>query len=447
MSGGLSWLSIVRLGFVQTALGAIIVLMTSTLNRVMVVELGLLATIPGALVAFHYAVQMSRPRWGYGSDMGGRRTPWIIGGMVVLALGGILAATATAVMATSFLAGIALAVLAFLAIGVGVGAAGTSLLVLLATQAAPGRRAPAASIVWIMMIVGFAVTAGVAGSFLDPFSLTRLVGVSATVSGIAVLVTVVALWGVEPKTGFASKEPERKEEKPEFGAVLRAVLAEPKARQFTIFVFVSMLAYSGQELILEPFAGLVFGMTPGETTKLTAFQNSGTALGMILVGIAGSSLFGRRIGSLRFWTVGGCAASALCLASLTVAGQVGPGWPLQTSVFCLGVSNGAFAVAAIGSMFSLANEGRGAREGTRMGLWGAAQAIAFALGGFLGTVAVDVMGVLVDGPAIAYGVVFTAEGVLFVVAAALAARIEWSGDEPSRGFMPAAAEGYVAGGQ
>ncbi|TXM90237.1 PucC family protein, partial [Methylobacterium sp. WL116] len=80
-----SWAQIVRLGLVQTALGSVVVLMTSTINRVMVVELALPAIVPGALVALHYAVQVLRPRWGYGSDVGGRRTPWIVGGMAALA--------------------------------------------------------------------------------------------------------------------------------------------------------------------------------------------------------------------------------------------------------------------------------------------------------------------------------------------------------------------------
>ena len=65
----LGWLGIVRLGLVQAALGAVVVLATSTLNRVMVVELALPAIVPGALVALHYAVQVLRPRMGYGSDM------------------------------------------------------------------------------------------------------------------------------------------------------------------------------------------------------------------------------------------------------------------------------------------------------------------------------------------------------------------------------------------
>jgi BCD family chlorophyll transporter-like MFS transporter len=89
------WAEIIRLGSVQASLGAIVVLMTSTLNRIMVVELALPAMLPGALVALHYLVQVSRPRMGHGSDQGTRRTPWIIGGMAVLAIGAILATLAT----------------------------------------------------------------------------------------------------------------------------------------------------------------------------------------------------------------------------------------------------------------------------------------------------------------------------------------------------------------
>ena len=105
----LGWLGIARLGLVQTSLGSIVVLTTSTINRVMIVELSFLAIIPGLLVAWHYALQVLRPRWGHGSDNGGNRTPWIIGGMAVLAFGGFLAAVSVWLAASYFWAGLALA--------------------------------------------------------------------------------------------------------------------------------------------------------------------------------------------------------------------------------------------------------------------------------------------------------------------------------------------------
>jgi MFS transporter, BCD family, chlorophyll transporter len=129
----LSWLQIVRLGLVQMALGAIVVLTTSTLNRLMVVELALPAVLPGMLVALHYGIQITRPNWGFLSDTGGRRTLFIIGGMAALGAGALTAALAIAVFETSFAAGLAVSIFAYALIGLGVGASGTALLALLAT--------------------------------------------------------------------------------------------------------------------------------------------------------------------------------------------------------------------------------------------------------------------------------------------------------------------------
>ena len=443
-TASIGWFGIFRLGLVQTALGAIVVLTTSTLNRVMVVELSLPAMLPGALVALHYAVQILRPRMGYGSDVGGRRTPWIIGGMAVLAVGGILAAVATAWMADQLLAGIALAVVAFILIGAGVGAAGTSLLVLLAKRVDSARRAPAATIVWLMMIVGFAVTATVAGQLLDPFSPARLIAVTASVSIAAFVLTLLAVWNVEGGAGDVATIASATA-KPGFFEALRQVWAEPASRQFTVFVFVSMIAYSAQDLILEPFAGAVFGFTPGESTKLSGVQHAGVFVGMLLVALAGSAVLGRRFGSLKAWTVGGCLASAVSLGGLTVAGLIGGAWPLKLNVFLLGVTNGAFAIAAIASMMSLAGAGRDSREGVRMGLWGAAQAIAFGIGGFLGTLASDVARFFLESPDRAYASVFAGEAALFVFSALLAAKV----GQPVLSNRPieisTAGDGYMAG--
>ncbi|GJE17063.1 BCD family MFS transporter [Methylobacterium marchantiae] len=422
MASTLSWLAIVRLGLVQTALGSVVVLMTSTLNRVMVVELALPAMIPGALVTLHYAVQVLRPRWGYGSDIGGRRTPWIIGGMAALCLGGFGAAAATALMETHLSAGIALAILSFLTVGIGAGAAGTSLLVLLAGGVEARRRGAAATIVWVMMIAGFAITAPIAGHFLDPFSGARLVAVSGTVSLLAFTLAALAVRGVEP-TRSPSGPSETSEKRP-FREVLARVWDEPASRRFTIFIFVAMLAYSAQELILEPFAGLVFAMTPGVTTKLSGLQHGGVLAGMITVAGLTMGIGGPYLGSLKLWTAIGCAGSALALASIAGGGLIGPDFPLRIAVFALGLFNGMFAVAAIGSMMGLAGAGGEAERGTRMGVWGAAQGVAFGAGGFLGTMAVDLARLVSHEPVHAYASVFLAEAALFLVGAILALRIE-----------------------
>jgi BCD family chlorophyll transporter-like MFS transporter len=400
------WLDVARLGCVQAALGAVVVLTTSTLNRVMVVELALPALLPGLLVAFHYAVQVVRPRMGHGADVTGRSTPWIVGGVAVLALGGVGAAVATAWMASDRAAGIALAVAAVAALGV-----------------------------WLMMIAGFVVTAGLAGKALDPYSPERLLAVSATVSAIAVAVAALAMWRLEGRAGAAAgAAPEadgRPRDRRAFVAAVRAVWAEGEARRFTVFVFVSMLAYSAQDLILEPFAGAVFGFTPGQSTQLSGVQHGGVLAGMLLAAFAGTRWKGRALGSLRGWTVGGCVASAVALGGLVLAGsraaaggaEAVAGWPLAANVFALGFANGVFSIAAIGSMMRLAGAGRERSEGVRMGVWGAAQALAFGLGGVVGTGASDVAHRVAASPAGAYASVFAFEALLFVGAAVLAARL------------------------
>jgi BCD family chlorophyll transporter-like MFS transporter len=414
----MSWLGIFRLGLVQTALGAIIILTTSTLNRVMVVELALPATFPGLLVALHHAVQMLRPRLGHSATWAGGRTPWIIGGMATLALGGTVAAVAVTLMEANLAAGLALATLGFLLVGLGVGAAGTSLLALMAGEVAPERRAAAATIVWVMMIAGFAVTAGIAGRLLEPFTPQRLIEVTAGVSLVAFAVAVLAVRGLE--RGIRAPVPQTP-----FAQVLREVWADDAARRFTVFVFVSMLAYSAADLVLEPFAGEVWGRSIGQSTALAGLQNMGTLGGMVLMALAGSGVFGSRLTSLRGWAVGGCIASAAALLTLAFATRFGPAFPLEAAYVALGLANGAFAAAAIASMMMLAGQGAKGetRTGTRMGLWGAAQALAFALGGFGGTVICDVARWVTGAAAPAYGAVFAIEAALFLFSAVLAARL------------------------
>lgn len=410
----LSWAQIARLGLVQMCLGAIVVMTTSTLNRLMTVELALPAVLPGLLVALHYGIQISRPAWGFRSDTRGNRTRFIVGGMAMLALGGFLAAFAVTIMGAAFWPGLMLSIFAYALIGVGVGASGTSLLALVATATAPQRRAAAATITWLMMILGIAATAGIVGAQLDPYSPSRLLVVTGIVTLGAVILTTLAVWGIERRViatpSDAAPMPLRQG--------LAEVWAEPQARDFTLFIFLSMVAYFLQELILEPYAGLVFNYTPGQSTQLSGVQHGGVFLGMVTVGIACTGL---RLGSLRVWVMGGCVLSALALAFIAWLGMVGLDL-MQPATFALGFGNGVFAVAAIGAMMALAGQGREAREGTRMGLWGAAQALAAGFGGLLGAASADALRlVMADAPA--FATVFLAEAFLFLVAALMAAQV------------------------
>ena len=412
----LSWLSIVRLGLVQMCLGAVVVLMTSTLNRLMVVELSLAATLPGALVAIHYLVQISRPKWGFLSDIQGNRTKWIILGMIILAVGANLAALCIPLYSFNATAATILSFFAYTIIGLGVGASGTSLLALLATHTIQHRRAAAATITWLMMIFGIAVTATVVGKLLDPYSEERLIKIVFGLTLVTVAITFISTLNIERGLSSINKNINKSQS---FLNGLKVIWANSQTKRFSVFVFLSMTAYFMQELILEPYAGIVFSFTPGQSTSLSGMQNGGVFLGMLAVGIACT---GFKFGALKNWVWAGCMGSCVSLVLIALAGQSPDIVPLAPLVFGLGIFNGMFAVAAIGSMMSLASQNNDSREGTRMGLWGAAQAIAAGFGGLLGTILVDLLRLANFSHADAYGTVFIFEAALFALAASIATR-------------------------
>ncbi|MFL0670028.1 MAG: BCD family MFS transporter [Erythrobacter sp.] len=416
---GFGWLAIARIGLVQASIGALVMLATTVLNRLMVVEYALAAAIPAGLVAWHYAVQLCRPLWGHGSDKGSARVPWIIGGVAVLAGAAFMATQATLLMVPSPVLGFGMAIVAYTLIGVGVGAGGTSALALLASGVAPRRRAAAAALTWIMMVAGIVASAITVGQLLIPYSPERLLWVAGGLGAVMLSVTVLATFRLERQAGVFA-EVAKEGPAPDFKAAIAEIWAEKAARRFTIFIFVSMIAFSMQDLILEPFGGLIFKMTPGESTQLGGTHQAGILLGMIITGIGGSAFAGDGQRDLRSWVVGGCLASAVGLAGLAMAAVHGPPWPLAINAFVLGLGNGVFAVAAIGTMMGLAGAGEKTREGVRMGVWGASQAIAFGLGGLIGAVGVDVARRIMGADGAAFQLIFAVESAAFVLAAILA---------------------------
>ena len=410
----LGWFSIFRLGLVQACLGAVVVLMTSTLNRLMVVELSMAATVPGFLVGLHYAVQLSRPKWGLISDLENNRTKWINLGMLILGIGANLATLSLVLFNSNPLLAMLLSILAYTLIGLGVGASGTSLLALMAKHTAERRRPAAAMITWLMMIFGIAMTAGIVGMLLVPYSFELLLKIVAGLTVLTMIISFAATWKIENNLDEIRQTGE---EKAPLLEELKSLWEHSKTRNFTIFVFLSMTAYFMQELILEPYAGIVFQYTPSQTTSLSGMQNGGVFVGMLTVGILATAL---RFGTLKSWVQAGCLGSCFMLMSIMLLGQINSSLPLELAVVGLGFFNGMFAVAAIGSMMSLAGSGSKRREGTRMGLWGAAQAIAAGFGGLLGTILVDLLQVANLSPVNAYGMVFSLEASLFALAALLA---------------------------
>jgi len=404
----LGWGGIARLCICNMAIGGLAALPVNLFNRLMTVELAWPALLPGLLVALHYGVQMTRPYWGHRSDAKGGRTPFILGGVACVGIGLVLTAYGIAYL-TGPLA-LAVWIAAYALIGLGIGAAGTSFLALLATAVPDARKPAAATFAWLTLIFGAIVASIGTGIALDPYSGERLMAVVPVVALVAMLLALLATWGIEAKLGAGSTAPPAPVE-PRLMSALRDTWADPAARAFTGFVFLSILAFYLSELVLEPFMGHVHGLAPDDSTKLGGGKDGAALLGMI--GAGALSTF--RIGSLRACAVVGCVVSAMGLTGL------GLGFALLPFTMVLGLGNGLFVVGAIGSMMRLASEREGA-AGTRMGVFGAAQAIAAGLAGLIATGILDLARLALPMEA-AYATVFGIEAVLFLAAALVAARL------------------------
>ena len=205
----MNWLSILRLGLVQLCIGSSVVIPLSTLNRLMKVELALPATIAGFLIALHYAVQLTRVNWGYLSDKTQNRTKWIIFGMLILGIGGILASISIPLIESRFAQGILLAIFSYSLIGFGVGAAGTPLLALLASYSSKSQKGFAASITFLMMILGLAVTGITVGIILDPYSHQKLIQITSSLAAITNIISFLSLRNLEKSLQNSSYTPKR----------------------------------------------------------------------------------------------------------------------------------------------------------------------------------------------------------------------------------------------
>ncbi|MEM0977411.1 MAG: BCD family MFS transporter [Pseudomonadota bacterium] len=403
----MGWGHIARLCLVNMAIGGMSALPVNLFNRLMTVELALPAILPGFLVALHYAVQLSRPVWGHRSDTKGGRTPFILGGVAAVGFGLVLTAWAIAYAPSTSVA-ITIWIVGYSFIGFGIGAAGTSFLALLATVSPDDQKGAAATIAWLMLILGAILASVGAGAALKPYSPDRLMLVVPAVALFAFGLAIVATFRIERDMTPQTAAPT---ERPNLMAALSATWSDPAAKAFTGFVFLSILAFYLSELILEPFAGHVHGLSPDQSTQLSGGKDGAALVGMLFAG--GLSAWG--LGSLRSWAFLGCIISAIGLAGLAAT------LPLLPFTVVLGFGNGLFVVGAIGSMMRLATEQKGA-TGLRMGVFGAAQAIAAGIAGLIATGTVDLARLILPVEA-AYGVVFGAEAILFLFAALVAARL------------------------
>ena len=416
-----------RLAGFSIAYGLSGALIGGTLNRIMIADLGL----PASLVAFFFAIPLLvspvRVWLGYRSDgfplFGRRREPYIVLGALIIGLGIVAAAKTTAsttqVSAMLFLSGI----LSFLLYGLGRNLAHNTYQALITDRYDRQQRTRAVTFYEVATLLGAVMGAGFIGKALETYEPSKLVSVA---MGVAVAVFVLALFAAinqEPRDVAAQNATERARQIP-FQKVLReAIFADRQARilfTIVIFTFVGTLA---QDALLEPYGGLVLGMSVGDTTRLTMYWGLGVLASMLLSGL----FLIKWLGFMKLMRSGIVLSIAVFLG-MVIVGMSGNAVTFRSLVFVMGLGTGLAGAGMLSSIISFATP---VRAGMLLGVFGVANMVGHALGNLMGGTIVDVMRLATGSPLVAYSTLFSMEAVMLGVALYLSTRLDINASQAS----------------
>jgi BCD family chlorophyll transporter-like MFS transporter len=410
MKGKLRYINLLRLVGYPIGLGLTSVLVGGTLNRVMIVELRLPASLVGLFFAIPLLISPLRIWLGYRSDgytlWGLRREPYVVLGSLLAGMG-VVAATGLALGNPATLLVMAGILLAMGVHHLGRNLASNTFEALLTDTFTGHRRTQAMTGFKIAMFVGIMGGAMGLGRMMETYSAARLMGVVTGGAALSFILSWAATARQEPRTAAQSAAAERARETPFWRALRTVVLSDPQVRRFFVCMVLIMVGTQAQDVILEPFGALVLGMTVGETTRLTALWGAGTVLAMAVAGMWLIKLVG-----YAPVTRAGLWINAGVFAGLIFSGWLGHIALFQGLVFALGVGTG---LASAGLLSAVVHFATAVRAGLLMSVWGLTHNLGQAMGSVLSGSAVDGITRLAGGDALAaYGAVFAVEGALLL---------------------------------
>jgi len=414
---------LLRLSLFQVTVGMAGTLLVGTLNRVMIVELGVAAFLVAVMVALPLLFAPFRALVGFKSDthrsaLGWRRVPYIwIGSMIQF---GGLAIMPFALLILSgdthgpIIVGHISAALAFLLVGAGMHTTQTAGLALATDLATPESRPRVVALMYVMLLVGMVGSSFVFSALLADFTQIRLVQVVQGAAVVTLVLNAIALWKQEPRAATANRAAAPR---PAFRDAWQVFRQEPGAIRLLLAVAIGTAAFSMQDIVLEPYGGEILGLSVSATSMLTALLASGALLAFAL---AARRLTGgvnpARLAALGV-LVGIVAFSLVIFAAPMESATI-----FRCGTMMIGFGGGLFAVATLTAAINLESRGY---TGLALGAWGAVQAtaggLAIAFGGGLRDLLAHLSassgaGSVLADPAVAYSVVYHLEILLLFAA-------------------------------
>jgi BCD family chlorophyll transporter-like MFS transporter len=431
---------LLRLGLFQVSVGMALVLLNGTLNRVMIVELGVATWLVALMVSLPVLFAPIRALVGFRSDthrslLGWRRVPYIwfgtlmqFGGFSIMPFALLLLSGDTDAPP---LAGQLGAALAFLLVGAGVHTTQTAGLALATDLAPEGKRPRVVALLYVMLLVGMVASSTAFGWLLQDFGAVKLIQVIQGAAAVTMVLNVIALWKQEPRRP-ALTAPHLP--RPRFAERWARFRSAGRSSRVLIAVGLGTAAFSMQDILLEPYGAQVLGLNVAQTTTLTALMAAGTLVGFAFA----ARRLGRGGDPFRLAALGvlvGIAAFSI----IVLSSPLGSPTLFRVGTVLIGLGGGLFSVGTLTAAMGLASEGE---AGLALGAWGAVQAtaagVAIAFGGgvrdLVGSLAATgALGPALTDATVGYAVVYHLEiALLFATLVAIGPLVRTATDPRSK---------------
>ena len=400
----------IQLALIHVAVAMTLVPINSTLNRVMIKELALSASLVAILASLPYLFSPLQVMIGSYSDrhpiFGWRRTPYIALGLLLCAAGVALAPLAVYYLPENTLLGLLFSLLTFGAWGMGYNVASVSYLSLASELSGEKGRSRTVSVMWFMMIVGIILTSVTLGRMLETYTPQTLATAFMVVAGIALGLGLAGLVRLEPRhTPGPSDDLPQTQKRTQWQSLIRSVLKNRQARLFFIYLILLLAAILGQDILLEPYGGEIFHLPVAATTRITSIWG-----GCFLMALLAAGWLERTI-TKRGVARAGAITAITGFVLIAGSGPFALSSVFYAGVVLLGLGTGFSTTSNLSLMLDMTTS----QVGLFMGAWGVANAISRLIGTLLAGVVRDVFAYAFNAPLVGYMVVFLVQAGFMVI--------------------------------
>lgn len=408
----------IQLGLVHVAVAMTLVPINSTLNRVMIKELAISATVVAILASLPYLFSPIQVAIGSFSDRhplrGLRRSPYIALGLSLCVLGVVLSPQVAFLLSTNWWLGVGVGLLTFGAWGMGFNFASVSYLSLASELSGEKGRGKTIAIMWFMMITSIILTAIALSQMVDPYTPEALARAFWIIGIAAFILGALGLIKLEPRS---SGETSLAAESYSWKELLGTVFENRQATLFFWYLVILLAAILGQDILLEPFGGEAFGMTVKETTRITSLWGVCVLIALIVAGVLETRINKRTVARWGAWM------ALLGFILIALSGVVVNQIVFYTGIASLGIGTGLATVSNLSLMLDMTTADK---VGLFIGVWGMANALSRLIGTILGGMVRDLVTQLAQTPVMGYIVVFGIEAAMLVISLILLRYIDVS---------------------